>query len=248
MSKGPDSNPRSSRPPFPLIRNSKPMKAFVRAAVHEAREHCVVPLIVGPNRLELRSFAESVSQERDLGGIRIVDSNMPHPYELESEDVKTVIFLHGERMTKVLQRAFARSQLHHLRGVLVAFSKNPRSSTGPRNKWDEAFLKIWGNALVWPHWKQRPSDHRPLVRQIHKRLSMGGGRKAPPFAKSAAMLLHQLPFRGTDDAERAIKQALTVYIRTQSTGDLKAEHFIASNSLPSLPSVRAIPDLATASR
>jgi len=224
------------------------MKKFLDASCARPEKHYVIPLILGKNRLELQSFIQLIMERRRCGGHIVIDNEMPSMEVLDRSNLTTAIFTRGERLSTDIQRGFVSGRFQHLRGVIVVLERNPLDtetpSSAPPFGWRKSFLEQCCTAkLTWPSWSKRSADHKRIFAEIHNRLNVPEGRKKPGFDGKVAELLGTWPLKGTDDAERFMKEALTRYIRSGENRDLTVHDFIPPEHLNAVSSARQNPDL-----
>lgn len=233
--------PSSSRTPFPLVAKSPAMEAFLHAVQKRTKHNCAVPLVVGPNRLELPTFLDTVMKRLGIVSYGKVHGNEPSPIELDMDNRDGLVFMNGDRLSPALQMRYVSGRYQHLATIIVV-TQDPRPPLDAEGAgttgWSQEFRNCCSTIAIWPSWNQRNEDHRDIIRAIYDRLGMPRGRDVPVFDRSAMDYLLTQPFRGTDEVEAEMKRALNTYIRAQARGPVNATYFAGPQKLKVLTEMR----------
>lgn len=192
----------------------------------------VVPLILGPNTIEVRSLVKRIAAEVQppgrLTGIqqdKIIfarDENDMLMELLLEEEARGVAFLKGDQIPGDVQEAFVRQKFVRF-DLSVAIVTADAPDLVQRGLWDESFYRVCTKTFCMPTWNEREADQDEILDQIERRLP-----NETKLHSSAVKVLKAMTYKGIDDVKRAIDRGYGTLLRdkrpdgpmpTEITGD-----------------------------
>ncbi len=226
----------SRRPPLSIVKASDAMQAFYEG-LRRTRK-IVQPIYVGQNMGELETLVTHVLWEQGRSGLIITaNASAAKLFSLDQRNLKAIIFPNASAIPLWFQTKVAE---HRMSQYLILTIVPTGDTSLPLEDWTPEFANMCGQALCWPHWRDRHEDHEELIDRTFKKLRMPNGRQVPRLHKNAVEYLMAQPFEGSDDMTTGLKKALTNYITQRSEGLLTEEHFIGGKKKPHILNERNI--------
>jgi|GEM_PF-3934395 len=209
--------PNSERQPFPVIMRGK---ALHEVAIELAKsKQTVLPIQIGMNTLELRSFLTAVQKMKHLKGqiVYMLDGSAQTPFSLDNNEIDILVFTH-DQIPLTFQEQYAEHRYQHIRAVVPILKGD---ITGHRKKWSPAFFPGSWRTFTWPSWHERSEDQTALIEAMYERISPRDRYPMPKLEESAVSFLRHEDFQGTDQVRMSLNNAVHQYFKAErKTGRL----------------------------
>lgn len=250
-SSNPGSPPSSNRTPppeFACVPQSLAMRNLIGGITASAEQKLAIPLCVGPNTLETMSCIRLIagrirSRSRPAGiaehMLKIVTDEKPLLTDelLYDESVRAIAFLKGDTISSSIQMATNIASFQRI-DLFLAIVMHDAKELVQMKKWNEKFHEHFCKTFFWPEWSERSEDHDALLRQMKERLVITRRlNHAPELDTTAEDLLRSAPWKGVDDAYKALQHGYDAFHADPDAVAISADH-IMSNALRALSPTR----------
>lgn len=224
-----------------VVKASDAMQAFYEGL--RGTRNIVQPIYVGKNMGELDTLVTHVLWEQGRSGLILTaNKSATRLFSLDQRNLKAIIFPNAGAIPLWFQAKVAE---HRMSQYLILTIVPTNDTKLPLEKsWTPEFANMCGQALCWPHWRDRHEDYDELIDRTIKKLRMPNNRQVPRLHKNAVEYLMTHPFEGSDELTTDMKNALTNYIARRSEGLLTEEHFIGGKKKPHILNERNIAAVA----
>jgi hypothetical protein len=163
--------PSSRKRLFSLIEKSGSMTKFINGLLHSAKHARATPLILGANVLERNELISQLARRLCISQDDILVVKDPRPsFSREirlKQNLRGVVFFHGDYLHEDLQLAYASQRLRHLRLFMPIVTKRA-AELKLEGAWLPDFYRHCSSGHIFPSWEERCEDREDLMREMRK--------------------------------------------------------------------------------